>query len=396
MNVAQISRHVHYIGVNDRTLHRFESLWPLPLGVSYNSYLVTGGDKIAVIDGVEAGHALKQIEHINRLTDGRAPDYLVINHMEPDHSGAISLLLNAYPDMVIVGNTQTVNMVAGYYGIEAPTMTVKDGDTLPLGGDVALSFHFTPMVHWPETMMTFLACDGVLFSGDGFGCFGALNGAVVDTDMDATRYFPEMIRYYSAIVGKYGRFVQRALTKLKSLEISTLAPTHGPVWRERMREVGAYYDRMSRYEPFDNGVTIVYGSMYGNTELMVEEAAATLAARGVKDIAVHNAAISDLSYILADIFTHKGLIIASPTYSETLFPPIKSVVDALVTRGMKDRVTGLIGGHTWAPQAVKVMDALLQDTGMEIVSGSVSFKQAPSQDALAAVRELASAIADRL
>lgn len=396
MNVAQISRHVHYIGVNDRTLHRFESLWPLPLGVSYNSYLVTGDDKIAVIDGVEAGHALKQIEHISRLTEGRAPDYLVINHMEPDHSGAISLLRDAYPDMVIVGNNQTINMVAGYYGCAGPTMTVKDGDTLDLGGGTVLSFHLTPMVHWPETMMTFLASEGVLFSGDGFGCFGALNGAVLDTEMDATRYFPEMIRYYSAIVGKYGRFVQRALAKLKGLEISAIASTHGPVWRENVAKVVGYYDRMSLYEPFDNGVTIVYGSMYGNTEQMAETAAATFAARGVRNIAVHNAAISDLSYILADVFTHKGLVIAAPTYSETLFPPVKSLVDALVTRGMKNRVVGLIGGHTWAPQAVKVMDSLLQATDMEIVSESVSFKQAPSADALEAVSTLAASIADRL
>lgn len=396
MNVAQISRHVHYIGVNDRTLHRFESLWPLPLGVSYNSYLVTGDDKIAVIDGVEAGHALKLIDHIDRLTEGRAPDYLVINHMEPDHSGAISLLRHAYPDMVIVGNNQTLNMVAGYYGCDGATLTVKDGDTLDLGGGVTLSFHLTPMVHWPETMMTLLDVEGVLFSGDGFGCFGALNGAFVDTEMDVTRYFPEMIRYYSAIVGKYGRFVQRAIAKLKGLPISAIAPTHGPVWRERIHEVGSYYDRMSRYEPLDNGVTIVYGSMYGNTEQMAEEAASTLAARGIRNIAVHNAAISDLSYILADVFTHKGLIIAAPTYSETLFPPVRSVVEALVTRGMKNRVVGLIGGHTWAPQAVKVMDSLLQSTEMDIVPESVTFKQAPSADALEAARALASSVADRL
>lgn len=182
MRRAAITSKVSYIGVNDRTTHLFESMWPLPYGVSYNSYLVDGGDKVAVIDGVEASFALRQIEHIKAILGAdRTPDYLVINHMEPDHSGGIELLRQAFPDIVIVGNAQTLSMVNGFYGVEGATLAVKDGDALPLGPGATLRFYLTPMVHWPETMMTCLEEERVLFSGDAFGCFGALNGAVLDT-----------------------------------------------------------------------------------------------------------------------------------------------------------------------------------------------------------------------
>lgn len=396
MKTERISERIHYVGVNDRTTHRFEGMWPLPMGVSYNSYLIEGSEKCAIVDGVEVSHSLQLVDHINELLAGRKPDYLIINHMEPDHSGAIRILRNVYPDLIIVGNAQTLSMVKGFYGEEGGTLAVKDGDTLSLGPETTLQFALTPMVHWPETMMTYLCEEQTLFSGDGFGCFGALNGAVIDNEMDTERYFPEMVRYYSNIVGKYGTFVQRALKKLAGTELSTICPTHGPVWRSEIAKVVGLYDTLSRYEPLDNGVTIVYGSMYGNTELMAETAADALADAGIKEISVLNASVTDLSYIIADIFRHRGLVIASPTYSNTLFPPITAVMEAISIRGIQNREILTIGSHTWAHQAVYEMGRHLTDAKLTTITDPVIVKQAPDSNALAQIRAAATTLAKKL
>ncbi|MCM1076679.1 MAG: FprA family A-type flavoprotein [Bacteroides sp.] len=393
MKVTRISDRTYYIGVNDRTSHLFEAMWPLPAGISYNSYLINGETSSAIIDGVEAAYALRQIDHISELIGDRKPDYLIINHMEPDHSGAIRILRETYPDMTIVGNAQTLAMVKGFYGIDSNTLTVKDGDTLKLGESTTLRFTLTPMVHWPETMMTYLEEEKTLFSGDAFGCFGALNGAVIDTDMDSDRYFPEMVRYYSNIVGKYGQFVQRAIKKFDDVKITTICPTHGPVWRRRLTEVVGLYDTLSLYNPIDNGVTIVYGSMYGNTETLAETAAEELAANGIRDIAVHNASTSNLSDILADVFRHRGLIIASPTYSNTLFPPIRNVMEALVTRGVKNREIVIFGSCTWSQQAVKIMSGYVDALKTGCITEPIAIKHAPTPEQLAQCREAASKLA---
>ncbi len=394
MRYAEISKKVSYIGVNDRTTHLFESMWPLPYGVSYNSYLVKGEEKVAVIDGVEAASALRQISHIREaIGDGRQPDFLVVNHMEPDHSGAIAMLRQVFPEITIVGNAQTISMVRGFYGVEGNTLTVKDGDRLSLGPSTTLEFHLTPMVHWPETMMTYLAEERVLFSGDAFGCFGALNGAVVDDDMATDRYFPEMVRYYSNIVGKYGKFVQRAFDKLRPLAIDMICSTHGPVWRSQAAEVGALYDRLSRYEPLDNGVAILYGSMYGNTQLLAETAAEALAGAGVREIEVINLATTHLSFALEAVFRHKGLVIAAPTYSDGLFPPVRAAAEALAVRGVTGRDAVLLGSHTWSPRAVAEMLCVLEPCGLNYVAEPVVAKQAPGVDVLAQCRQAAKSLA---
>lgn len=396
MKVSRISDHIHYIGVNDRTTSRFEAMWPLPYGVSYNSYLITGADKTAIVDGVEACYALRQIEHIRDIIGDRKPDYLIINHMEPDHSGAIKMLRDAYPDIVIVGNAQTLAMVNGFYGVADKTLAVKDGDTLSLGADVNLRFTLTPMVHWPETMMTYFVEEETLFSGDAFGCFGALAGAVVDSDMDTSRYFPEMVRYYSSIVGKYGLFVQKALRKFDNVAVRTLCTTHGPVWRDRISEVVGIYDRLSLYEPLDNGVTVIYGSTYGNTELMAETAAEALAEAGIREIDVHNASVSDLSFMLSDIFRHRGLVIAAPTYSDTLFPPVRNVMEAIATRGVKNRDVLLIGSCTWGQKAVGAMNSYIESIGAVSAAEPIAFKQAATAVQLQQCRDAAGALAAKL
>lgn len=384
----RISDKIYYIGVNDRATAKFEAMWPIPMGVSYNSYLVVGSEKAAIIDGVEVGHALSQIAYIRETLGDRKPDYLVINHMEPDHSGSIALLFHAFPGLQIVGNNQTLAMVKGYYGVADSTIAIKDGDELSLG-DTTLQFFLTPMVHWPETMMTLVKEEKTLFSGDAFGCFGALNGAVLDTEMDVEPYFPEMVRYYSSIVGKYGKFVQKALARLAGVEFDTVCPTHGPVWHEHLGRVVNLYDTLSRYEPLDEGATIVYGSMYGNTERMAEAVAEGLAEAGVRNISMHNASVSDLSYILADVFRHRHLVLAAPTYSDGLFPPMAAVVDAIAARSIPNRRVALIGSHTWAPRAVKAMAAAFESTPTELSTEPITIKHSPDADALASARAIA-------
>lgn len=395
MNIRNITDGISYVGVNDRTTHRFEALWPLPAGVSYNSYIVKGSSKTALIDGVEISECDKLLSNIREIAGTEAPDYLVINHMEPDHSGSIKVLRSFFPEMTIVGNAKTLEMVKGFYGIEDNLLKVADNDTIDLGG-LTLTFKLTPMVHWPETMMTYVNERNVLFSGDGFGCFGAINGGVIDNETDVEYYIPEMYRYYSNIVGKYGVFVQKALAKLKDLKIDYICSTHGPVWHDEVKRIGGIYDKLSRYEA-ETGVVIVYGSMYGNTEEMAEAIASRLAEKGIKNIRVHNASYSHLSYILSDIFRYKGLIIGAPTYSNTLYPPIESVMQAIKTRELKNRVVATFGSYTWAPQAVKRINSVLEEAKMftpDMVS--VEAKQAPSAKTLADCAALADSVASQL
>ncbi len=374
MLTHKLSDHISYIGVNDRTTQRFEGLWPLPQGVSYNSYLVIGSEKTAIIDGVDADAAMRQIQAIKELLGGRQPDYMIINHMEPDHSGSIALLRQAFPGITLVGNAQTHTMIKGYYGDFDNVLAVKNGDTLSLG-DVTLQFHLTPMLHWPETMMTYLVEEKTLFSGDAFGCFGALNGAVVDTDCNTDRYFPEMVRYYSNIVGKYGRFVQRALSSLSSLAVDTICSTHGPVWRQRAKEVVSLYDTLSAGRPLKpKAVTIVYGSMYGNSERIAECVAAALVDNGIRDIAMFNSSYAELSEMIAAAYTNGGLVIVAPTYNDGIFPAVNSFVHAIAGRGLSGRHTLLFGNHTWAPQAVKKMTEALAGCDLVVPADPIMLK----------------------
>jgi flavorubredoxin len=396
MNFKEIINGIYYVGVNDRTTALFEGLWPIPMGVTYNSYVVKGSEKVALIDGVAIGECEKLRDNIIAQIGTQAPDYIVINHMEPDHSGFLKVIRSFFPDITIVGNAKTAEMIAGYYGITDNVLKVADGDTIDLGG-ISLTFRITPMVHWPETMMTYVAERNTLFSGDAFGCYGALCGGVVDAEMDVEPYFPEMERYYANIVGKYGVFVQKALAKLSSLKFDYICPTHGPVWHDEIPKVVGLYDKLSRYEA-ENGVVIVYGSMYGNTAEMAEVIAERLAENGVKKIRVHDASRSHLSYILADIFRFRGLIIGGPTYSNTLYPPVEALVQAIKTREVKNRIISTFGSYTWAPQAVKRINAVLEEGKIITAADTVSVeaKQSPNDAAIAGCKALADAMAKQI
>ena len=372
-----VAKDIYYVGVNDRQKALFENLWPLPGGVSYNSYLIVD-DKTVLVDTVDICYSDLFFKRVAKLLSGRKLDYLVVDHMEPDHAGSIRLLRQIYPDVKIIGNKQTFGMLAGYHGITDGLHEVKEGDTLDLGHH-KLSFYMAPMVHWPEVMVTYEETEKVLFSADAFGTFGTLDGGVLDTDMDTDRFWSEMTRYYANIVGKYGGPVQRALKKLSGLDIQTICSTHGPVWTRQSGDVIALYDRLSRYEGLD-GVTIVYGSMYGHTEQMAEDIATALSDGGVRHIAMHNVSKSHGSYILRDVFNYRGLIVGCPTYSGQLYPEVEMVLSEIKLREVKDRLFSYFGSFTWAGAAVKHLAAYAEAMKWEVVGTPVEQKQGISTE----------------
>jgi anaerobic nitric oxide reductase flavorubredoxin len=370
----EIEKDIFYVGVNDRTKHLFESLWPLPNGVSYNSYLIVD-EKVALIDTVDICYSDVFFRKITSLLGDRPIDYLVVNHMEPDHSGSIGLLVNKYPDISIVGNKRTIEMLKGYYGVTNNLVEILDLDTLNLG-KYNLKFYLTPMVHWPETMMTYLQEMNTLFSGDAFGTFGAIDGGVLDSQTRIEKYWDEMIRYYSNIVGKFGSPVQTALKKLSGVEIDMICSTHGPVWTKngRINEVISLYDKLSKYDA-DSGLVIVYGSMYGNTAELADTIAVSASQNGVKDIVIHNVSKSHESDIIRDVFKYKGLIIGSPTYNNKLYPAVESVVTSLQNRNLKNRYFGYFGGFSWSDASERLLKSFAEEMNFEVVASPVVIKQ---------------------
>jgi len=323
----KITDGIHWIGVNDFETHLFEALWPLPKGVSYNAYMIVD-EKVVLIDTVKGPYFSTYLDKLKSLLPvGKTVDYLVVNHMEPDHSGSIKVLREAFPEVKIIGNQKTADMLGAFYGLTDNLVVVRDGEELSLG-EKRLVFYMTPMVHWPETMMTYEKSTGVIFSGDAFGGFGALNGGIFDDEVDVDYYEDEVLRYFSNIVGRYSAMVQKAFEKLKGVDIKIICATHGPVWRNDPAHIINLYDRWSKQQT-EEGVVLVYGSMYGNTQKMMEAVAAGLVKGGVEKIRVHNISTSHLSFIIRDIWRFKGLVLGSCTYNMELFPPMKQLVNAI-------------------------------------------------------------------
>ena len=389
--MQKISDRIYSVGVNDNDKALFEGLWPLPYGVSYNSYLVVD-EKVALIDTVEAGFEEEFLGNIHHAIGDRAIDYLVVNHMEPDHSSLVGYMLDKYPGLQIVANAKTVPMLQGYYGTpEEKILVMAEGESLSLGG-ATLSFHMIPMVHWPETMVTWLAEEQTVFSGDAFGTFGVVGEDIVDSCETFNLYRDEMIRYYSNIVGKYGTPVQSALKKLAGLPVARICSTHGPVWEKNVSEVVGLYDKLSRYE-VERGVCIVYGSMYGNTAAAADALALELEARGipcvVHDLAGNNAGELGISGAIRDAFKYETIIAGSPTYNNGIFPPVETFMKALKSRLIKGRRFYAFGSYTWAGSSVNQLNALAQEMDFELLGSGTSFAQAYSRD-----KFNASAIAD--
>ena len=376
--MQKISEKIFSVGVNDTDKVLFEGLWPLPYGVSYNSYLIVD-ERVALTDTVEHGYEEEFLSNIQEAIGDRPIDYLVVNHMEPDHSSLIAYMLAKYPELVIVANVKTLPMLKGYYDVpDERVHIVSEGEELSLGASV-LKFHMIPMVHWPETMVTWLEDEGTLFSGDAFGTFGTVSESIVDEEDTFAEYRDEMIRYYSNIVGKYGNPVQTALKKLSGLDIRRICSTHGPVWEKNIQAVVSLYDRLSRYE-VERGVCIVYGSMYGNTAAAADALALELEKMdipyAIHDLACNNAGELGISGAIRDAFRYDTIVVGSPTYNNGIFPPVETFMKALQARLVKGRRFFAFGSYTWSGASVRQLNEMASSMGFEILSEGLSFPQA--------------------
>jgi flavorubredoxin len=384
-----LAKDVYWVGVNDRRTALFEGLWPLPRGVSYNSYLIVD-EKVVLIDGVKdlsVGGYLKKLKRM--LRPGRGIDYLVTNHLEPDHSGALPVLKEVFPAMQVVGNKKTAEFVSDLYGIR-DVRIVQDGEEIDLGRR-KLKFVLTPMVHWPETMMP----DGILFSGDAFGGFGTLDGGVFDDEVDVECFEDEILRYFSNIIGKYSPMVQKAIEKVGGLDIRMVAPTHGLIWRSRPGYIIDHYDCWSRQQA-EPGVVVAFGSMYGATEKMAEAVQRGLAEGGVKAIRSHNVSTSHVSYIVRDAWRYRGLILGNPTYDAAVFPLMDALLRLLAEKRISNRVVGLFGSFGWSGGAVKGMRDFAQQSKLELVEPVVEAKFTATPEQLEQCRSLGRAMAERI
>lgn len=390
---VKINDFLYYIGVNDRQTQLFENQWPLERGVSYNSYVIKS-TKTALLDTVKITKVDDFVTKLKEVLEGRDLDYLVIHHMEPDHSGAIETIIDLYPNVKLVGNKKTFELLENFYSVKDNLTLVDDFDTLDLG-EVSLKFIKTPMVHWPESMVSYEEKSGILFSQDAFGGFGALDGTIFDDEINWDLYRSETRRYYSNIVGKFSRQVQAALKKLAGLKINMVCPVHGPVWRENPDKIIECYDKWSKQETED-GAVIVYGSMYGNTEMMAEAIARRLAERGVKNIKMFDVSKTHKSYILNEIWEYKALILGSCTYNNDLFPLMSDLVNVLEMNKLQNRIIAVFGSYSWSGGALKSLEKFRDASAMDKVETTVETKSAPTMDDYMKLRQIADEVADKL
>lgn len=349
----KISNDIKYIGVNDTKIDLFEGQYKVPLGMSYNSYVILD-EKVAVMDTVDAAFTHEWLDNLEKALGSRKPDYLVVQHMEPDHSANIANFLKNYPEAKVVCNAKTVKMIEQFFGesYEDRQLIVRDGENLSLGSHT-LTFIYAPMVHWPEVMMTYDSKDKVLFSADGFGRFGTWDADIPWDD--------EARRYYIGIVGKYGVQVQNVLKKAQSLEIDVIAPLHGPVLKENLAHYISLYDIWSSYAVEDEGVVIAYTSVYGNTKKAAELLSDKLLYSGVKNVVLHDLARCDMSLAISDAFRYSKLVLATTTYNGGIFPFMNEFIHGLVERGFRNRTVGFIENGTWAPVTARQMNKMLEE-----------------------------------
>lgn len=368
----KVTNDIFYVGVNDHITDLFEGQYIVPNGMSYNSYVIMD-DKITVFDTVDIRFTNEWLDNIAEVLGGRKPDYLVVQHMEPDHSANIQNFIKAYPDTVIVGNDKTFKFMEQFFGTTfANTLVVKDGETLCTGKHT-FTFVFAPMVHWPEVMMTYDSFDKVLFSADGFGKFGALD---VEEDWAC-----EARRYYIGIVGKYGAQVQAVLKKAATLDIQAICPLHGPVLTENLGYYISLYDTWSSYRPETKGVLIAYTSIYGNTKKAAMLLAEKLKAYGCPKIAMQDLARDDMAEAIEDAFRYDKMVFASTTYNNELFPFMKTFIDGLTERNYQNRTVGIIENGTWAPNVAKNIKSLLEKSkNITFAETTVTIKSAMNDD----------------
>lgn len=377
-----ITNDIKYVGVNDHEIDLFEGQFTVPNGMAYNSYVITD-EKTAVMDTVDARFTAEWLGNIESVLGGRKPDYLVVQHMEPDHSANIVNFLTAYPEATVIANSKTLTMMKNFfdYDFDGKVQLVEDGSSISLGRH-ELTFVFAPMVHWPEVMFTYDKADKVLFTADGFGKFGALD---VDEEWDC-----EARRYYFGIVGKYGAQVQSVLKKAAALDISIICPLHGPVLSEDLGHYIEKYDIWSSYKPESEGVMIAYTSVYGHTKKAAERLADMLRAKGCPKVVVTDLAREDIAEAIEDAFRYGKLVLATTTYNSDIFPFMKHFIDSLTERGYRNRTIGLIENGSWAPVAAKVMrDKFASSKNITILETTVRIKSALNAESEAQLAQLA-------
>lgn len=382
--MMEIAKDTFYIGVDDHDIDLFEGQYIVPNGISYNSYVIMD-EKIAVMDTVDMRGEDEWFSKLSEVLGGRKPDYLVVSHMEPDHSGSILRLVKEFPDVTLVGNAKTFTFMSQFFNIDLTDkkLVVKEGDTLKLGGH-ELSFIMAPMVHWPEVMVTYDSSSKILYSADGFGKFGTL-----DTDEDWTC---EARRYYMNIVGKYGAQVQALLKKVAASDIQTICPLHGPILKENLGYYIGKYDVWSSYMPEDKGIVIACASIHGNTKKAAYKLAEKLESKGEK-VSVFDLSRDDIAEVVEDAFRYDRLVLASPTYDGGLFPAMDMFLARLKSKGYKKRKVGFMENGTWAPMAAKHMRAIvetLQD--IEIIEPVVTIRSAMNDDSEKMMDELVDAL----
>ena len=377
-----ISNDIIYVGVDDVKIDLFEGQYRVPNGISYNSYAIVD-EKIAVMDSVDAAFTSEWLNNIEAALGDKSPHYLVIQHMEPDHSANIISFINRYPNAKLVSSAKAFNIMKGFFGTDFSDkrIIVGDGDTLSLGKHT-LTFLTAPMVHWPEVIVTYDSTDKVLFSADGFGKFGIPKSDEPWAD--------EARRYYIGIVGKYGVQVQNLLKKAATLDIKTICPLHGPVLSENLDYYIGLYDTWSSYRPEENGIVIAYTSIYGNTKKAVLKLVEELKNIGCEKVKAYDLARCDMSAAVADAFKHSKLVLATTTYNASVFPPMREFINHLTERGYQSRTVGFIENGSWAPMATKVMRALLENSkNLNLTEATVKINSALDETSLLQIKALA-------
>ena len=395
----KITDSIHWVGGNDRRLALFENLFPIPNGVSYNSYVILD-EKTVLMDTADPSIRSQFLENVQHVLNGRSLDYLVINHMEPDHCSAIADILALHPEVKLVGNAKTFQIMGQFYEISDlsdRSVIVKEGDTLELGSHT-LTFAMTPMVHWPEVMVTYETSEKVLFSADAFGTFGALNGNIFNDEINFDRdWLNDARRYYTNIVGKFGLQVQNAIKKLSTFDIEIICPLHGPIWRTNISYLLDKYQLWSTYTPEEKSVVILYGSMYGNTENAANVLAAMLADKGIKNIAVYDVSSTHVSQSISESFRTSHIVLAAPTYNGGLYPAMEHVLLDMKALNLQNRTVALLDNGSWASTASKQMKAILETMkNMTVLETSVSLKSSLKDGQLEVLETLAGKIAEEI
>ena len=393
-NVRKVTEDIVWVGASDRRLALFENIFPIPRGVSYNSYVLLD-EKTVLLDTVDASVAGQFFENLEHVLDGRKLDYLIVNHMEPDHCAMIGDLVRRYPEVQVVGNTKTFGMIKQFFGTDFAerAVTVKEGDTLATGAHT-LHFVMAPMVHWPEVMVTYDEKDKVLFAADGFGTFGALNGNIFADEVDFDRdWLDDARRYYTNIVGKYGASVQALLKKASGLEIAVICPLHGPIWRENLGYILEKYQTWSTYEAEDQAVVILYATMYGNTASAADALAGRLAAKGVKKIAVYDVSNTHVSELISEIFRASHVVFAAPTYNGGIYPVMENLLADMKALAVQNKTVALMENGTWAPMTAKQMrEKLAELKNVTILDTQITIKSAMAPEQEGQLEALADAI----